>query len=211
MPRSFKLSRRGARPSRMAKRKRYYSKWNVRNNIRRFYRGAKGFSLRFVTPFASDGVGVMGHYTSTSDPSAKVFDGFSTVLDWSAITPLFDQFKVNSVSLKFIPELPNDTNTTTGFFPLYLAYDADSVAASAGSVSTVLQYDNYKVKNMYRPWEQTYKIKPVVQAGQTTRGFQDLNAPSNAGCIYMYGTGFDVSTTYGQLIITYNITVKDRR
>lgn len=141
---------------------------------------------------------------------ANFIDDPSLQLDWSSYSALYDRYRVMSVTIKYIPQLPNDTSTVTGFFPLYVVNDTDTTAV-AGAVNTVLQYPGVRVYNMYRPWKHTWYCPKYTASGNTVDGFQDIAAVAAHGSIQTYGSGFDVSTTYGNIIVTMKVAFRERR
>lgn len=183
-------------------------KWRLKNKGK----GSKGiryFKLRYSSVLTSSGGGIIASYMSAK-PDA-VWDGGGTVEDWSSVSSLFDSFQTRAMKMHFIPQLPNDTSAQTGYFPLYVGFDVDAQAVNpVGSVSAALQYENMKVFNMYRPWKY-YKILPRTGASKQL-GWTDMaNTSDQYGMIWTFGEGFDVSQTYGRVILTLYIKAKDRR
>lgn len=184
----------------------------VRNFRRKWTRrgmGDKGrrfFKIRLELAVSTNAGGIMT-LAATNNPSGAS--------DWSSISALFDAYKVAAMKIKYIPSLPNDTSVTTGYAPFYMIADADSSTTPLASTTDAIQYENMQVKNMYRPWSFYYKFpkRTAVATGATVLqgGYQDIAAVGASGGLYGYGLGFDASTTYGQAIVTYYITVTNRR
>lgn len=137
---------------------------------------------------------------------------FGNLEDVTNVGALFDSYRVNAIKFKYIPQLPNDTSTTTGYFPLYSIVDIDTPNTSppASSISLQIQYNTLRVYNMYRPWSRYVKVGKYNQASNRM-GWLDLANIPNYGCCQFYGPGFDISQNYGKLIITYYISTFARR
>jgi len=142
-------------------------------------------------------------------------DNPSACYDWSSLASLFDLYRVESIKVKFIPQLPNDTSSTSGFFPLMVAFDQDSPATTPASKQELLEYENCKVKNMYMPWSIKYNVPRV--AGTTTDvytdkdGFIDIGGVTAFSALRFYGDSFDVSQDYGDIIVELVVSFKNRR
>lgn len=178
------------------------------------------FKLRQTTTLSSTAAGNIQYRFTTADPSAFVSingAGYATALeDWSGITSLYDQYRVCAVKLKFIPNYPNNTTATTAYAPVYCMIDYDT-EAPPGTVADVIQYNNLKVKNLYRPWKLYYKIPKstpsVANAPQASVGYGwvDVAKPVQIGAIQLLVNGASISSSYGTIIATYYICAKNRR
>lgn len=143
-----------------------------------------------------------------------VTDNPSAFGDWSSIAALFDTYKVAAIKVKFIPQLPNDTSTTTGFFPLYVVGDPNDSTIPINSITSACQYENMKTMNMYRPWKYYYKVPTKSSiSGDTvlTGGYRPTASTSGTCGVYGWGGGFDVSQQYGSYVVTLYIVCKERR
>lgn len=194
--------RRSYRPSKIRR---------LRRKLRRKGKGQTGiryFKLKYTSGVTSDAGGTISAFSVANPTSA--WSGGGTVNDWTSVSSLFDSFRTCAMKWQFVPQFPNDTSVTTGFFPLYVGFDVDSNGTPIGSIADALQYENVRIKNMYRPWKFYTKVPKTAASKQ--QGWCDIATPADCfGSIWGYGNGFDVSQTYGQMIITYYIKCKDRR
>lgn len=187
------------------------SKMIIRNRL-----NSGWFKLRFHVTLSSTLLGVMQSNFSTSSPR-RAINGAGTYINFDEIAQLYDMYRVTSVSIKFIPQLPNDSSTQTGYFPLYFVYDKNSGDGSPlTSVDNALQYDNVKIRNVFRPFRIKYRVPPgIIGTGTAAvlhggRLYFSTEVDPNIGTIKMYGDGFDVSQAYGELILQMVIECKNR-
>lgn len=170
--------------------------------------------LRYQTPFQSDAGGTVQNYLNMTDPT-KVLNGSGTVGDWTSFSALYDSYRIRGISVKYIPDFPNDTSVTTGFAPVYIVYDPDG--APAFTVADFIQYENMKFKNLYKPWKYYHGVTKMINpSAQTTPtdlkgGWMDIAGPQSTSYVNWYAQGLDVSTIYGELLITYYVQFKTRR
>lgn len=143
-----------------------------------------------------------------------VTDSPSGYPEFASFVELYDFYRVYAVSIKFIPDKPNDPSVTTVYKPLYCVMDADNTANPA-DIDDMVEYRNLKVFNMYKPWTAYFKFPKytgdnnpqAVIAG----GWANTNNPSAHGGVHFYGTDYDVSDNYGHFIVTLYIRFKTRR
>lgn len=186
-------------------------------HYKKYIRPKGFFKLRAAIDLAANSGGTINTVFTMTGLSGSLYtvDGGAasgSVEEISTVGQLYDQYKVRSVQIKYIPSLPNDTSTITGFFPLYTVVDHDTPNTSAvvTSIATAIQYDNLKVFNLYRPWKRYIKVPRYTVAG-VPAGWLDLANVVNYGSIILYGTGYDISQTYGKLVLTYYVATKNRR
>lgn len=200
--------RRGARNFRRRSRKGFWKR-KQRKYQGKGQHGVRFFKIRKVETVASDVLGTISIFSNNGPHT-----GFG---DWTNINPLFDSYRAPFLKVKFIPSLPNDESTTTGFWPLYVVGDVDQTTASITSVTQAIEYENMKVVNMYRPWKYHFRCPKLGGVGNTAAvktqagGWIDVATPFGNASIEGYGTGFDTSTSYGTLVWTLYIMCKDRR
>lgn len=185
---------------------RYRFSTRLVNVARRFkYSRPQYYKIRGVVAMSTDGSGVMNDVIN-NDPS-----GYQ---DWSALASLFDSYKTLGIKIRYTPDLPNDTSTTTSFKGLYVYGDPDSTTAVT-SINEAIQYQNCKVFNMYRPWSYYYKIPSATSVANNgivlSGGFRDAATTTARCCIAFMGSGFDLSTTYGTAMVTLYVALKNRR
>lgn len=179
--------------------------------------GRRYFKLRTALDCSSDAGGTI-HYTwsltaiSTNLVAINGAAPSNSLEEVSNIGALFDQYRVHAIKIAYFPQLPNDTSTVTGFFPLYTVIDRDTPNTSppVTAIATAVQYDNLRVKNMYRPWKRYIKVGKYAQTGNPL-GTMDLANIPNYGCLEMFGLGYDISTTYGKFVATYYVSASNRR
>lgn len=162
------------------------------------------FKLRASFGVTSDGGGAIAGIWN-NDPT-----GYG---DWTNVQNMYDSYKIYAIKLHYIPSLPNDTSTVTGFWPLYVATDQND-ATVPGAVSVMLQYDDMKVFNMYRPWKLFRRLRDQSAISGTTMlvgGYRPTTIVTASAGIKYYGNGFDLSTSYGQIIVTLYIKARYRQ
>lgn len=166
----------------------------------------KGMGKRF---FKLRAVQLMS--TTVGGDFATVFtNNPSGCSDWASVQALFDDYRVCALKIQWVPQLPNDTSAQTGYKPFYIVGDANDVTALTG-ITDAIQYENCKVKNLYRPWTYYFKF-PKATAGSTLmNGYRDTSVISGTQSVKTYSTGLDTSQDYGQFILSFYITVKNRK
>lgn len=217
MPRVPKGSFGGrSRRSRSGRAIKYRNRY-VRRNWKNYIRTYGKFKLRQALDCSASDAGEI-HYTWTLTGLSATLVAINgaapanSVEEIGTVGGLYDQYRVTGFKIKYIPQLPNDTSTVTGFFPLYSVIDRDTPNTSppVTTIAGAVQYDNLRVYNMYRPWSRYVRVPRYVSTG-TPMGWLDLANISNYGCAEFYGTGFDISQKYGKFIVTYYVTCRNRR
>lgn len=117
---------------------------------------SKLFKESFVTSVA------VSHLTG--DYGQYVAPAVSSISQWSSYSTLFEQYKVKSVSVTFIPHVQVPTNITLGSTqPLnsttYLAFDPND-NTTPSSTATMLSYKTLKLKQTLKYWK--IKFYPQV-------------------------------------------------
>lgn len=184
------------------------TRYNIRKSIP-ISKRINTMRLKTVANVAS-GPGGAIQFTYANDPT--IFSEFSTVAG------LYDSYKFYAIRFQYFPHLPNDTSVTTGFTPIYWVMDPDSAALSLTTVQQAVEYGNMKAKNLYRPFTIFYRFPKITQAPGSTyvtlsNGYQDINGAGtiDTSSVAAYADGLDISTTYGELIITGYFKFKNRR
>lgn len=135
----------------------------------------------------------------------------STAQDWNSMTALFFNYCVCKFKVRFIPKTPAGNKMTVGYYqPLYAVYNDMNDGATPGSIAAMIQYENCKVLPLYKAWKLYYNVSRS-SSGNETMGWQSTDLPSDAGKLYLYGTGLAGSEEYGKLIITYYVKFNGRR
>lgn len=136
--------------------------------------------------------------------------------DWSSYDAIYDTFRVCAIKIKWIPYL-NSTTALSAYSPMYVAWDLDhNTLATLDSVNEIIQYENCKFKNAYRPWTYFVKCPKIVSDGASFMfqgGYCDVNTyASLPGVIGVYNENPNgAGTALGNLIVTYYVSFKNRR
>lgn len=208
------MARRRTRRAKKGWRKKWGKSRVSRIGNRFNFEGLLQTKIRYQTPLVTDAAGTIQNYINMTDPT-KIINGAGTASDWTNLSGLYDSYRVRGVSIKFIPDYPNDTSVTTGYQPIYIVFDPDG--APAFTITDFIQYERCKFKNLYRPWKfYHYVPKMINPSAQTTPtdlkgGWMDIAGPQSTCYINFYAQNLDVSTQYGQLLITYYVQYKTRR
>lgn len=196
-------------PLRRRFRRRVNSRKSKRRTIKRYLRrkskqgNLTAVKLRLTNTLSSDAGGTITQYYNFRDPSSTN--------DWSNFSALYDSYRVFALKIKFVPLYPNNLSATTTYMPLYWCVDQDNVDNTGiTSVGNIVQYENLKVKNMYKPWKIYIKCPKWLQAS-LPGGFQDIANPVSNGVLVSYGSGFNASSDWGTMIVTYYVGFKNRR
>jgi hypothetical protein len=154
--------------------------------------------------------------------------------DWASMANLFDLFKVTTMKIRYYPgangvdqQIIPATGPATGvlqsYRPCYVAYDPDT-STNAGSVDAMIQYDNCKVFDLFKPFK--YVIKPQIQydnsvanAGMTVsykKGVGMMMDIANVadyakGIVQVYADNLAYTQFYGDVIVTYYVMFANRR
>lgn len=167
------------------------------------------FKLRHVVQATTSVGGVLQHVI-TNDPT--LFE------DWENVKALFDSYKICALKVKFIPSRPNDSSDHSGatgvtYNPCYVVGDPDDVNAMT-SVDQAIQYENMKVKNLFRPWTYYMKIPKRTQVSTATtiigNGYIDCAMETPNASIKVFSDGLTADLPYGQFIVTGYFTAKNR-
>lgn len=186
--------------------------WWKRKQRRYAGRGSTGirfFKIRKTQTLASDSLGGMELFSNNGPHT-----GFQ---EWTSISALFDTYRAAAIKVKFIPQLPNDASTLTGYHPLYVFGDKDATVMPVTTVNEAIQYENMKPKNMFAPWKYYFRCGKLSGVGNAANvrvnigGWIDAATPFGHAAICGIGTGFDTSQTYGTLVWTLYLMAKNRR
>lgn len=193
-------NRRPYRPKRV-----YRAKWSRKNPRQGMGDGKRFFKLRATVPLVSDAGGAIADVL-TNNPSATQ--------DWPNISALFDSYKVCAIKVKFIPDKPNDTSTITSYKPFYMVHDPDDYGVPTSS-NQMIQYENVKIYNLYRPFSYYRRLSRQTSVGLGTvvlqGGYRDAGDVTATQSIKYYADGLDVSDNYGTFIVTLYVSAKNRR
>lgn len=207
-------------------------RYRPRRRVRRVGRRTKRFVIkRYLRKKAKLGLNAyklkLPVQSVTSDVAGVINPAFSTripsgALELTNFNALYDSYRVCAVKVKFIPYGPNDTTSTRDYQPLFGVHDPDDLSGTntITSVNQILQYDNFKTFNLYKPWKWYFKVSKIMNGKQANgtddiitygRGLIDINTPCYTGNMCFYGIDYTPSTKYGNLIVTYYILYANRR
>lgn len=144
--------------------------------------------------------------------------------DWNALSTIYDAFRCVAMCVEFFPA--TQASGILVYAPLPVYYDPDSNAA-VSSVNAALEYESTKVWDLTKQQKYTYKIPKFNQLSadgitggysvQGIDGFFDLapitstSAGYNFGIVAWYGTGFGISSIYGNVVVSFLLEFKFRR
>lgn len=183
-------------------RKSYRQRWRSKAKGRGQF-GVRYLKLRSVVKVDTSISGTALASFSTRNPISAQ--------DWSNTTALFDAYKVCAFKLQFIPHFPPGNSLTVDYQPIYLAFDNNSTSGTPpATIAEMIQYENMKYKNIFKPWNYYVRIPTLQTTGQST-GYAGTAAPIDQGRVYFRAEGLDVSTVdYGTIVISWYIKFKER-
>lgn len=164
------------------------------------------FKLRGVNTIVADAGGIVNSLFKPSDPSS--------LQEWSNLSSLYDSYRVTGFKIQFFPFVPNGNSVNFDYKPLYTIMDVDQTTGTpVTTINQAIQYENVKVFNVYKPFKRYWKIPKYVDAANLQGGYFDVaNASASLpGTIQFIGTGFDISATLGDIVITAYVKFKNRR
>lgn len=92
--------------------------------------------------------------------------------------------------------------------------DPDQSTVPSTTITDLIQYENLKIKNLYKPWTVYYKFPKVMATGSNVvlrGGYQDCGSPIGIGVVGVYTDSVSLSQTYGTIISTIYLVAKNRR
>lgn len=168
--------------------------------------GKRFFKLRNVYNVTSTAGGEI-NFVANNSPT--------TMGDWTAISSLFDVYKIAATKIKYIPEVPFDTSAMTEYKPMYVIADENSASNPVTNAAESLQYENCKVKNLYKPWSYYHKwaIMSSLNSANVvlSKGYRSIVDTGGYSGIYANAYSVTPSTQYGSMVITHYIVAKNRR
>lgn len=179
--------------------------------------GKRFFKIKYVFKLTADENGEIN-----LAPNTNSCFGDSPVLfqDWTNIQPLFDSFRVAGNRINYIPSAPNDESNMSLYAPLYIAGDPNDPQAITGGVNQIIQYENLKTKNLYRPWKYWYryprataywKFNQFTDAVTLAGGYRNSATDTNPyRGIKLYAEDLTPGINYGTMVITLYMVCKNR-
>ncbi len=146
------------------------------------------FLVNYTGTLASDGAGVM-------NPVINPYSQASSSANWSALTSLFQEYRILGIETHFLPI--NRYSVATSNFPVFTVVDRSS-ATALSSLSQAAAFGSSKEHMIGEKFKRSARMHDVGEA--------DWNlisaSPSNTSIFYikMYGSGLAASTNYYQYI-----------
>lgn len=152
----------------------------------------------------------------------------SVSADWSPLTALFDYYKVNAMSVTFIPHFDTTFNlqtttpsVTAQFNPVYMFADDNHPSPSGvPPLSVITGYENMRVKSANRKcvYYRKYRNRTIAIDNQNVdvidlRGYRRTSDPQASAYInFFFASAPNPSTSFqfGTFIIRYYCTFKNR-
>lgn len=195
------------RPVRTYRRKRYVRKMKISRPVGSGEDGKRFFKLRHV-------VNLQAHTVLEPD----IFDDNPlTYPEFGSIATLFDKYRVNAMSIKYVPIVTaNSSTATAAFTPGYILHDENHASVSIATSNQFMEYENCKVVNLQRPWKYYRKMKrniPMEGTGNNldTKGYQPSSHPVPTQCFAFFQSGFvDDGVQYGTIIVSLYLTATAR-
>lgn len=191
--------------NKIAKRKKGYVYPRRQRSMLKYLKGRTNVKLRVIATIASNAGGIIS-FSYTDNPF--------NFRDWTSVAALYDEYKVRGMKIQYYPYLPNDTSTVTGFLPLFSVYDPNSTGTPLASVNDAVEYENCRQHNMYRPWKRYVKFRRLNAVSGTTvgaGGYIPTENPVATQIMSFYGNGYDISTSYGTVVVTIYLTLRTRK
>jgi len=153
-------------------------------------------TLGNVFNLVSDSVGQVNNVISSSP---------STASDWTAVSNVYDEFRVLGFQIKFVP-VNRYSKTTTVTYPLGTVVDRDGISTSPTSFAQIMMKESFTLRSMEDPWEMTVRMD-----GEEDAGFVSVNNSSiNSYAIRMYSNSNSFSTTYGLIFVYWRVQFRGR-
>jgi len=161
---------------------------------------------------------------ATADSDGEIYqnltDDPSATGDWSSLASLFDSYRVNSITLSWVPL--RTFNGTVNYPPLAIIYDSDSTSLPAlGTVTLdyLLQYGNCKIMST----ADEFTVKALIPRRTSLRkanndptvvqegGFIDIADVSPTSVMAWYAHGATGDFAYATVIAHWDVTFRARR
>lgn len=196
-----------------SKAKQYRQKFSAKRNRHKVHY----FRLRQTNTAAltSGGTGQINFAVTMNDPSIAP--------NWTAIALLFDEARVCGYKAVYTPYIPNQDGAVVGFTSFAacsVCHDLTDTSVSSGPTFTINQeYENSRMKNLYKPWSYYVRIPKLLQystlAGVTPNthegGFWRTDAVPNVGRFYVNAIGLPPTTQFGSISHTFYIKCRSVR
>lgn len=218
--------------------KKYFRKWSRKRQIRKnSNRVLSKFKIVRAVPVVSNNASGCISLSNLFWPYNDTYNSTtSAASEYSNFAELYDGVRPCGVSIKWIP-YTNVNGPTNMYQPLYTCVDYNSFIGDGQTTLTqdqIIEYNNMKFVNAYRPKKWYYKLKkmpqePILIPGQSTSTapqpqvkfgyFAVGSLTSNANTAVQPNKGkffynMDVTpsvSTMGQFLITYYYAFINRR
>lgn len=142
------------------------------------------------------------NFTVSSSSGAAIevqlpFSGVSAATNWSSLTGVFSEFRVEAIRVKFTPALPNSQTAT--FAPVYMFFDSDGLPSLSNA--NALQYPSVVSFDINKPFTKMYSITNNVLSRSSW--YSTTTPGQQTEAVGLVGENFSISTTYGNIQISY--------
>lgn len=200
------------------------------SNLTRFK--SKPINVQFsqVLNVAPDATGLLNLALSSANPqfwystgtvagANHVFTDSPFMQPYTSHQAIYEQFRVEEVTLLFTPSRTHLTSTDINFLPMYTYFDPDSVTSPVSN-SAGIQGRDFRIFRNDKSWSTSYKIpryNHVRDVGGTADvttegGWMNTSVTSSlshqAGIIQIYTEGLTADTSYGQLQVIYKVKMR---
>lgn len=164
------------------------------------YKAATGNADRYYTILHRN-------FTTASGVGAAInlslpFSGVSACTNWASLAGVFSEFRVEGVTVKFTPSLPNSTTAT--FTPVYMYFDADGITGT--TVAQALEYPSVVSFDLNKPFTKTFTLLNSIFSRAS---FYSTATPTQqTEGVGFVAEGLSVSTTYGTIQISYMVVFR---
>ncbi len=160
------------------------------------------------------------HYTvrmtrwalATTSAAGTLSDGFSndpsTFDEWSSFNTLFDEFRVLSGKVHFVPRDKYKTGGTN--YGIITAYDNDSVTPPVTTLATAWQYPQAKPYTIDSSWTHAWRRPDITPSAY----WDDVASPATSlGICFIVSeaTVLAASTTYGYYFVEFEVEFRARK
>ncbi|QUS52600.1 capsid protein [Mute swan feces associated circular virus 6] len=158
--------------------------------------------------------------SAANEPTWQQFnDNPSLSQDWTAVSELFQMYRVNGLKLTWIPTFNASvlgTQANSIIVPLYYLHDTNMTITTIPSENQVLQYENLKIRNLTRMHSVYYKMARRINATApgtlSTDGYSSVQNPQITQQIAILIPNLSsVGNSLGRFVITAYVSAKVRR
>lgn len=183
----------------------------IRRRItRRVPRYRRGDSTRFFK--VKSQVQVNGATTVSTLAVTDVLN--AGVGNYASISAMFSHVRVCGIKFKWFPTHNQSLiASANGYFPLQVIHDRNLTAPASLSIDQVLQYDNVRTFNAFRPWKvyrrMANQLKFPGQASVSFRGFQPSTNLVSTQQMILWVPQLANPSALGTLQVTYYVAARN--